>query len=341
LLMTAAKVTASGLILLLFSLPLAVRADFTAVMGAFKDNSMFENFPNNSAGGAAGIYSGNNNVPAKRRGLVAFNIAGNVPAGSTITGVELSMYLATAPNTNNQTIGLHRMSLDWGENTADTSSPLVNMMGNGVTAMSGDATWNENFFGTSTWPTPGATGSFNAIASGTSVVGGTIDTQKTWLSTATLISDVQGWLDNSATNFGWAIVNANEASNQTMKAFYSRQASLNNGGTGTTIDPSWRPTLTVTYTNSTAPSGDYNGNGIVDAADYVDWRQTLYQSASPAGSGADGNQSGTIDADDHTYWKARFGNPASGFGATAAIPEPATLVLFHTALPLALIRKRR
>jgi hypothetical protein len=212
-----------------------------------KDNTIFENVPNNSGGGAAGIFSGTNNAPSRRRGLIAFDIASSVPAGSTITGVELSMYLANAPNTNNQTVGLHRLSIDWGENTSDTSSPAISGAGNGVPAAANDATWNENFFGVSTWPAAGATGSFSATASGSAVVGGPIDNQHTWLSTATLVSDVQGWLDNPATNFGWAIVNANETSAQTMKAFYSRHATLNSGGTGSAIDPAWRPTLTISF----------------------------------------------------------------------------------------------
>jgi hypothetical protein len=223
------------------------------VLGASKDNTIFRNVPNNSGGGAAGIFSGNNNTPSTRRGLIAFNIAGGVPAGSVITGVQLSMYLANAPNTNNQTIGLHRMLFDWGENTNDTSSPAVSGAGNGVAALAGDATWNENFFGTSTWVSlgtttaPGATNAFASPASGSTTVGGPVENQQLWASTAGLVSDVQGWLDNPATNFGWAIINANETANQTMKAFYSRNATLNSGGSGTAIDPAWRPTLTVTF----------------------------------------------------------------------------------------------
>jgi hypothetical protein len=76
-----------------------------------------------------------------------------------------------------------------------------------------------------------------------------------------------------------------------------------------------------------APTGDYNQNGVVDAADYVVWRKTLNQSASPAGSGADGNESGAIDAGDYEFWRARFGNvvpgTTSGFNS-ATVPEPAT-----------------
>jgi hypothetical protein len=85
-----------------------------------------------------------------------------------------------------------------------------------------------------------------------------------------------------------------------------------------------------TYQRATAlaapdPTGDYNENGIVDAADYVLWRSTLDQPASPAGSGADGNSSGTIDAGDYGYWAERFGNSvpgAGGGGLTRAVPEP-------------------
>jgi hypothetical protein len=251
--MNAVKFSVLSLALMFVAAP--VRADFTAVMGALKDNTIFENVPNNSGGGAAGIFSGTNNTPSKRRGLIAFNIAGSVPAGATITGVELSMYLANAPNTNNQTIELHRMLFNWGENTADASSPAINGAGNGVAALFGDATWNENFFGTSTWTSlgtttaPGATNAFSATASGTAVVGGPMDNQQKWLSTSALISDVQGWLNNPATNFGWAIVNANETSIATMKAFYSHQATLSNGGVAGSpaIDPTWLPRLTVTY----------------------------------------------------------------------------------------------
>jgi hypothetical protein len=78
------------------------------------------------------------------------------------------------------------------------------------------------------------------------------------------------------------------------------------------------------------PTGDYNGNGVVDAADYIVWRSTLDQPAVPAGSGADGDESGTIDAGDYTFWAARFGNTVPGAGGGAggtAVPEPATFAL--------------
>jgi dockerin type I repeat protein len=79
-----------------------------------------------------------------------------------------------------------------------------------------------------------------------------------------------------------------------------------------------------------SPTGDYNGNHTVDAADYAIWRKTLNGTVSPNGNGADGSSNGTIDTADYTFWRARFGNPAgSGSGSLLAgsVPEPSTLLL--------------
>jgi hypothetical protein len=83
-----------------------------------------------------------------------------------------------------------------------------------------------------------------------------------------------------------------------------------------------------TYDRSTgtaSPTGDYNHNGLVDAADYVIWRRTLNQSASPPGSGADGNSNGTVDSGDYTFWRARYGNLGGAGAGLAEVPESASL----------------
>jgi hypothetical protein len=79
---------------------------------------------------------------------------------------------------------------------------------------------------------------------------------------------------------------------------------------------------------TTALAGDYNHNGVVDAADYVLWRKTLNQTG--AGLPADGNNNGTVDQADYNIWRTNFGRPpgsGASTGIAASVPEPTTLVL--------------
>jgi hypothetical protein len=76
--------------------------------------------------------------------------------------------------------------------------------------------------------------------------------------------------------------------------------------------------------------GDYNGNGIVDAADYTVWRDQLGQNYTLPNR--DPNASGPIGADDYAYWVAHFGQGGSGAASarTSAVPEPSELLLALT-----------
>ena len=73
--------------------------------------------------------------------------------------------------------------------------------------------------------------------------------------------------------------------------------------------------------------GDYNGDEVVNAADYTVWRDTLGQMGS--GLIADGNANDEIDAGDYEVWKQHFGETqGSGSGLSrAAVPEPASITL--------------
>jgi hypothetical protein len=81
----------------------------------------------------------------------------------------------------------------------------------------------------------------------------------------------------------------------------------------------------------TAPAliGDYNMDGVVDAADYVVWRK---------------HEGVTYTQNDYTYWRAHFGQSA-GSGASiianTTVPEPATAVLLLIAAILATSYRRR
>jgi hypothetical protein len=74
--------------------------------------------------------------------------------------------------------------------------------------------------------------------------------------------------------------------------------------------------LTVLINPLAALAGDFNGNGIVDAADYVVWRKN------------DGTQGG------YDAWRSHFGLPSGNANGSsgnshsqAVVPEPATAAL--------------
>ncbi len=89
--------------------------------------------------------------------------------------------------------------------------------------------------------------------------------------------------------------------------------------------------------------GDFSGDGAVDAADYVVWRNSLGQSG--PNLAADGNRNNQIDAGDYDVWKSNFGNVFAGHGSGAgeqpslAVPEPNTFAL--VALGLAVLTTTR
>lgn len=87
--------------------------------------------------------------------------------------------------------------------------------------------------------------------------------------------------------------------------------------------------------------GDYNGNDVVDAADYVLWRDM--PGAVPPNTNFRNEvvTPGTVEPGDYTAWRARFGNntaPASGLGS-AAIPEPAGGLLIFVAAGVGCTRR--
>jgi hypothetical protein len=79
------------------------------------------------------------------------------------------------------------------------------------------------------------------------------------------------------------------------------------------------------------PPGDYNGDGIVDAADYTVWRDTAGQTGANLaadGTGPGGTPDGVVDALDYQFWVDHFGT-ASGSGADSqgTVPEPTSCIL--------------
>ena len=81
--------------------------------------------------------------------------------------------------------------------------------------------------------------------------------------------------------------------------------------------------------------GDYNANGIIDAADYNVWRDTFGQQG--PGLAADGNGDGVVNVSDYNIWRDGFEEVSEGVD----LPEPATGGALLCALVLCWTAARR
>jgi glucose/arabinose dehydrogenase len=98
-------------------------------------------------------------------------------------------------------------------------------------------------------------------------------------------------------------------------------------------------TGTVTYVTPGPMDGDYNQNGVVDAADYTVWRDALGTSLATA----DGDGDGVVDRDDYVIWQWTFGNVAGDVSASVAavVPEPTSGSMIAVVCVGLLVSRRR
>jgi hypothetical protein len=197
---------------------------------AAKDNTLYFSTAAVSNGAGQMLFSGTNGVGQPLRGLIKFDLAATIPAGSTINSVQLVLVMSQANAHVASNIQLRRVIQDWGESTS------VAGMGEGAggPAAAGDATWNNAFHPSTAWTSAG--GAFAATVSATQLVSG--NGTYTWASTPAFRADAQSFLDAPATNFGWILFNSNEGITPSAKRFASRQST--NAGA--------RPRLIVDFT---------------------------------------------------------------------------------------------
>ena len=77
-------------------------------------------------------------------------------------------------------------------------------------------------------------------------------------------------------------------------------------------------------------AGDFNNDGLVNAADYSVWRDSM--GAMGSNLPADANNDGKVDQEDYLIWKGHFGQSRQRRGQSA-VPEPSSrcLLLFANA----------
>jgi beta-glucanase (GH16 family) len=92
----------------------------------------------------------------------------------------------------------------------------------------------------------------------------------------------------------------------------------------------WPQTLQVDYVRYWRPatqamSGDYNLDGLVDAADYTLWRNNVGRTGTRLS--ADGNGDQVVDHLDYTIWAATYGQVTTATSSGAGVPEPQSVAM--------------
>lgn len=179
------------------------------------------------------------------RGLVRFDVASAVPAGSTVLDAVLTLNLGDSDGSSAE-VGVAPLTRAWGEAASDAPGNEHQ----GAAASPFDATWQYAFYDGAEWNTPG--GDFGAVSAQATVTGiGAYE----WFSDG-LVADVQAWVDDATSNFGWTILSVGEQ----LKAFVSKDAP------GDVLAPK----LEITYELPPGPPqivegrlwNDINGDGL-------------------------------------------------------------------------------
>lgn len=227
------RLTSPALRLALF-LSLGSFADAQVVLAANHDAAIYEESGSLANGSGMYLFAGENGQGNIRRSLLSFDIAAALPAGSQITSVTLRLDCNQAASPS-EAVTVHRLLASWSEGPSDPSGGE----GSGVAAGAGDVTWTQRNFGAGQpWSVPG--GDFVA----TSSAGATAPTGPVlFASTPQLVADVQSWLDQPASNFGW-ILRSNETAPSTARRFDSRHG----------LTPGLWPTLVIDFAPG-CPSG--------------------------------------------------------------------------------------
>jgi hypothetical protein len=88
-------------------------------------------------------------------------------------------------------------------------------------------------------------------------------------------------------------------------------------------------TIVAKSTFTPSLGGDYNNNGMVDAADYALWRNNLGN-----GTSLPNDDTAGVGEDDYTRWRSNFGSTSgssASLGEASTVPEPSMLVLLALA----------
>jgi hypothetical protein len=204
------------------------------------DTTLIAAAPDNNLGGADFFNGGTTGLSTANRGLLFYDLSSAIPPGAIVTSAELSLSIVRQPNSGirHSLFSVRRMFQSW----AEGAQGFEDSPGLGLPAAAGEATWNHRFAGGAVWSQPGGQEGvdFSPVLSSTALVGSLGD-DIFFTSSPELVADLQAWLDNPASNFGWMIKTESEEMNKTARSFASRESGFG-------------PTLTVNFVTVPEPS---------------------------------------------------------------------------------------
>jgi PEP-CTERM motif len=245
-------------------------------IGASQDAMIFGTSAGADTGNASGkgpaLFAGADGSSNIKRSELEFNIASaNIPAGATITGVTMTLFLAQVAGSgggggsgtlSSRVLSLYDMNQPWGEGTSGSpTSAGVGGTGQGFPRVNGDSTWDYAFYNSNPalaikWNSndlglPGDAspstdlhgGNFSSTASATSTFTSfsTLNAPFTWSSPG-IVADVQGWVNGTETNDGWLLKSDNgETTATSFLGFWSKDGAAANNNSAIA------PELTITY----------------------------------------------------------------------------------------------
>lgn len=219
-----------------------VRAD-TVTLTPSADTTLHENFPDNNLGAQLHFNAGTTQNGPRTRGLTMFDIAASLPAGAMINSVSLTLEVVGQPVDGDapSTFELRRMLGAWGEGRGSGNPPSL-----GTPALPGEACWNSPAALTGLhWGAPGGLAGvdFAATRSADTFIYGVNFSPYIFDSTPGLVADVQSWLDQPSSNFGWMMLTQFETEVFSARRFASRE------------DPFRAPLLQIDFTPVPEPPG--------------------------------------------------------------------------------------
>jgi hypothetical protein len=215
---------------------------------------------------------------------------------------------------------------------------LYNAAASGNTLENMQAAWGEsvNFIPVTTWTSMGNDGDtiavWSSLAAYQSETQSTMSPRRTTNNAAAVVAyddnTTAGWPNN---NGAGSIFMANLTSNPAIPSNWTLSNSTNSSTPqqvlsevvdhpgGDVGSPGFVPGFAASL------DGDYNGNNVVDAADYVLWRRAIDTSTALPND----TTPGSVTAADYELWRANFGKTPSGGSAVgaASVPEPASSVM--------------